>query len=572
MKEFRILRFLDKLRAPLEAAGVQYNELRLILQLKLTMDRRRAPTIGSNFTSSKRQKGSLLGGRTSTTNQAETAEGGSYSGSLVLYLLLGLVLIPFVIMGDHYLFQMSIVLGIVFFMVASSLISDFSAVLLDIRDKPILLSKPLRPVTLNMAKIIHILIYMSQITAAVTLPSLIAGLFAHGIVFFLLYAFGIVLQDLLIVALTALFYFLILRFFDGEKLKDLINYVQIGLTIAITVGYQLLSRLFDFTGMSVEFNPAWWQYFLPPVWFAAPFEVFLNHQHSTVYTIFSLLALWLPIAAILLYIRLMPAFERNLQKLSEQAGKEQKSRFRLSERIGKLICRTSEEAAVFQFASIIMSRERDFKLRVYPTLGFSIIFPFIFLLSGMGGEWGITQLSSGPFYLFIYFAALMVPSVLIMLSYSGSYKGAWIYGVIPFQSRQDIYNGTLKAFLVRLLLPLFLVDAVIFTLIFGVQILSDLAAVLLNFTLYTYVSHLLLGQELPFSRPFTEMSQNSRTVKVMGLIAVLAGFVLVHVAVTFIPSVYGIYGYIILLLAANFICWRRGMTGQNARIPVSKEL
>ena len=41
---------------------------------------------------------------------------------------------------------------------------------------------------------------------------------------------------------------------------------------------------------------------------------------------------------------------------------------------------------LFRFATNMMKKERDFKLRVYPSLGFSIIFPFIFLLSGLKGE------------------------------------------------------------------------------------------------------------------------------------------------------------------------------------------
>lgn len=40
------------------------------------------------------------------------------------------------------------------------------------------------------------------------------------------------------IVITALIYLFILRFFNGEKVKDIINFVQIALTIVMTIGYQ----------------------------------------------------------------------------------------------------------------------------------------------------------------------------------------------------------------------------------------------------------------------------------------------------------------------------------------------
>ena len=116
------------------------------------------------------------------------------------------------------------------FFVMTSMISDFSSVLLDIRDSNILYPKPIDKKTISVAKLIHIIIYLSLLTVALVGPSLIAGLIKNGIFFFLVGLMNVVLIDILIVALTALVYLLILKFFDGQKLKDIINYVQIGLS------------------------------------------------------------------------------------------------------------------------------------------------------------------------------------------------------------------------------------------------------------------------------------------------------------------------------------------------------
>ena len=131
----------------------------------------------------------------------------------------------------------------------------------------------------------------------------------------------IILIDLFLIVVTGLIYLLILRFFDGEKLKDIINYVQIGLTITLSAGYQLIGRIFNFVDLNnIEFINKWWTYILSPVWFAAPLELIINNNRERYIIVYSLMAFIIPIISIIIYIKLMPAFERNLQKLSS-AGK-----------------------------------------------------------------------------------------------------------------------------------------------------------------------------------------------------------------------------------------------------------
>ncbi|MFZ3579919.1 hypothetical protein [Virgibacillus sp. DJP39] len=48
----------------------------------------------------------------------------------------------------------------------TSMISDFSTVLLDVRDKNILSTKPVDKRTISAAKMVHVSIYMSLLTGA----------------------------------------------------------------------------------------------------------------------------------------------------------------------------------------------------------------------------------------------------------------------------------------------------------------------------------------------------------------------------------------------------------------------
>ncbi|MFP3441227.1 hypothetical protein R0K18_26195, partial [Pantoea sp. SIMBA_133] len=97
-----------------------------------------------------------------------------------------------------------------------------------------------------------------------------------GVIVALLFRVTVLFSDLFIVAITALLYYVILKFFGGERLRDVINYVQIGLSFTIVIGYQVLARAFEFQGLQSSFEAAWWNVLLPPVWFGAPFAVILN--------------------------------------------------------------------------------------------------------------------------------------------------------------------------------------------------------------------------------------------------------------------------------------------------------
>lgn len=113
--------------------------------------------------------------------------------------------------------MMSMLFSVVMFMIMTTLISDFSSVMLDLRDKNILFSKPVNRRTLSMAKSLHILIYLLTVTLTFTGPSLIVSIFIQGVPFFLLYAAAVILMDCFILVFTALLYLLILRVFDGGK-------------------------------------------------------------------------------------------------------------------------------------------------------------------------------------------------------------------------------------------------------------------------------------------------------------------------------------------------------------------
>ncbi|WP_340002911.1 hypothetical protein [Oceanobacillus sp. FSL K6-0127] len=535
MRDIRILKVLDTFQSVFRKLNIDYTVMRKILELKLTMDQRRVPTILSQNTKKK--------------------EGNQFLKSLWIYVLYGLTLVPFVFLGDNYLFQISIITGISMFILSTSMISDFSSVLLDVRDKVILNTKPVNNRTINAAKFLHIAIYLTLLTGAFIAIPAIVFLFTKGFIYFLLFLIEIILIDLLILAFTALIYMVVLRFFDGEKLKDIINYAQILLAVAVVIGYQIIIRLFDFVDFEYVYDFSWWHVLLPPVWFGAPFELVLNQNYSSEIILLSLFALLGPIVSIFLYYVLMPSFERNLQKLMEESSTKSKKKWTLNDLIEKFICSSREERIFYRFSSIMISRERDFKLKVYPSVGMSLVFPIIFLFNNLSSQ-TLEELGQGRSFLTIYFSNIIVGTVVYMLQFSAKYKGAWIFQTTPIQKHAIVYSATLKAVFVKLYLPIVLVLAVLYIWVFSFRILPDLAVVVVSALLQLLISYKMFNNgKYPFTEPIETAQQGGGPAgKIFVLMLIVGVFTILHLIVTFLP--FAIYGYLVVLIVLTAIFWK----------------
>ncbi|MFD1445039.1 hypothetical protein [Oceanobacillus profundus] len=535
MRDIRILKVLDTFQSVFRKLNIDYTVMRKILELKLTMDQRRVPTILSQNTKKK--------------------EGNQFLKSLWIYVLYGLTLVPFVFLGDNYLFQISIITGISMFILSTSMISDFSSVLLDVRDKVILNTKPVNNRTINAAKFLHIAIYLTLLTGAFIAIPAIVFLFTKGFIYFLLFLIEIILIDLLILAFTALIYMVVLRFFDGEKLKDIINYAQILLAVAVVIGYQIIIRLFDFVDFEYVYDFSWWHVLLPPVWFGAPFELVLNQNYSSEIILLSLFALLGPIVSIFVYYVLMPSFERNLQKLMEESSTKSKKKWTLNDLIEKFICFSREERIFYRFSSIMISRERDFKLKVYPSVGMSLVFPIIFLFNNLSSQ-TLEELGQGRSFLTIYFSNIIVGTVVYMLQFSAKYKGAWIFQTTPIQKHAIVYSATLKAVFVKLYLPIVLVLAVLYIWVFSFRILPDLAVVVVSALLQLLISYKMFNNgKYPFTEPIETAQQGGGPAgKIFVLMLIVGVFTILHLIVTFLP--FAIYGYLVVLIVLTAIFWK----------------
>lgn len=538
MKEFKILKLVDKFKFLYYKWGIDYEKFRLILNVKLTMDGRRKSTVFNN--NSKKEK--------ENTNQ--------FFKALLMYGLVGFFIGLMLIFDINKMYLMSAYFSFMMFMVLSIFISDFSSVILDIRDKNIIYTKGVDDKTINAVKITHILIYMIYLTLALSGVSLIISL-KYGLLFFISFLIEIILIDIFMISITALLYILILKIFDGEKLKDLINFIQIALSIVIVLIYQIIPRVFSIVNINnITYKEKLWHVFIPPMWFGSLISIASGEEITYFKIILATLAIIAPLASILAYIKLVPIFEDNLQKLNNNEEKSKKKDKKII-KIYNNLCKDNTEKAFFNFTLGIIKSERDFKLKAYPNIALGMVMPFIFMLIGFVNvdfKDYFNNLSNSNSYLTIYAFIFAIPNILFLLRYSENYLSAWIYKVAPIENISSMFKGVFKAIIYKLILFPYIIISLLLIFIFGIKIILDLIIVFFSIVLILSIMFAISRKTFPFSEKSEVVNSGESMILFFGNIFIILGFVLFHyIAIKFR---FGRYIYLTIILITTTICWK----------------
>ncbi len=542
MKEFFLLRLLDRFRPVFEKLGVDYRQLRSILKIKLLLDTRSVPTVLSNTKNVEKRNIPVL--------------------SMLMYAFMGLMISIFIWVPFSTFYKMNLVIGMMIFMILATMISDFSTVLLDVKDKNILMPRPIDPKTIKLAKSIHIMYYLFRITLALAGPSLIMSLIHYGPVFFAIFLVEIIFICGLVIFFTSLMYFAILSLFDGEKLKDIINYFQIGLSIFMAVSYQFIGRMFDISQLNITFTPKWWNYLIPTTWFAAPLSILTEKNYAAFYVVSTVLAVIMPALALIVYVKIIvPYFEKNLQKLNDNSGrKRQRLRaFGIQKLIAAVVCGSNRERAFFRFTQNMISGERKLKLQLYPSLAMAVLLPFIIIfVTGTSRSFSevLGSLHSSKSFLSVYIAIAMTAVSVNFIARSEKYQGAWIYRTLPVENPAFLLKGAFKASLFRFNVPITGILCIICIFLFGARIIPDVILMLVNMLLLTTAMFTLSSKKLPFCMDFQNM-QEGNNVGTSFLMLIISGVMAaVHFGVSYLP--FGVTADIAVSLVITAVMWHYG--------------
>ncbi|MCX6213069.1 hypothetical protein [Spirosoma sp.] len=524
-----ILWLLDRTAPLFRALDADYGQLRAIVQVKLIMDNRR------NIVSLGRY------GKQSAENN------NSFVRILLIYTVVGVVISlgMLAIPPQESLFlPLTLQFSYIMALCAMTLISDFSSVILDSSDNQIILPRPVGNRTLWLARVVHITSYLFGIALSLSVGGVLIVGYRFGPLAGLMFMALSLLSAVLMVFLTNLFYLVLMRFISEEKLREVINYFQILMAVLFYGGYQLLPRLIGSQdAISRIIDHQWWHYLVPPMWMAATVDVFVKPVLDVNHLIFAALALLMPVAGIWFMNRFLTTdFTQKLSDIDSERRPEatafsaQQSPWGQTswlEQLATWVTTNSLERAAFAFTWRVTGRDRKFKLKTYPQLGFGLA--YVVAMSFQGGSLG----SSGFFYLFaLYFAGLYVMVAQYQLGISDNYKASWIYGSAPIQTPGAVLLGALKALILKLLLPFYVILASYILYRYGLDKISDVLLAFSNSLVMLVSSALLSTRYMPFSLAPDALKQNNTARGLLtSLILAVIGFS--HYGLTFIP--YGVW-------------------------------
>ena len=538
MNEFLSLKILDSFKKIFEGFGIDYKLLRIILKTKLTLDSRRAPVINTNEKKKEEGKSSLFKG-------------------YFLHLLFGVFLAFFIYFIKDEMLRMMYFTGAFFFMTTMYLISDFSFVLLDTKDKNILLTKPVDSRTVSLSKVLHILIYMFKLNAFIAGPSLIALAMSNDLMVVPIFLLEILMMDLIIFLMTAFIYLLVLRFFDGELLRNIINLIQILLTILVTIGYQIAVRMIDFTSLQnvvYSFNVT--HYLNPILWFGAPFEIYYHGGEPYLY-VFTALIIIVPAVSFILYLSLSKRMESLLLKL-EGEGKERPTKRRIEKFAGLVLNRNKVSKQSFYFSNAMFRSDRSLKLKIYPALSTGVLLPVLMIFNMRIG--GREFEPSGYEYLYLYFNLLIFPSIYNLTYFSSAWKGSYVFVSSGFKDKKNLYKGLMKSMAYRFFIPLIILNVTIYSIIFKNRFLVDFVIIFLASLVIMPIIAKIYFKEHPFVRPIDESNQKESFDKFLFSLAIAAGFAILHFYSHMIPM--GTWLYSAVLLIGIPISWKFAVPGE----------
>lgn len=535
-----ILRILDWLQPVFGALGADYGQLRAIVQVKLMMDNRRSmATLGR------------YGKQSAESNGTFTRILGVYA---VVGGLISLSMLAIPERGTMF-FPLTLQFSYIMALCAMTLISDFSSVILDSSDNQIILPRPVGNQTLWLARIVHITSYLFAIALSLSVGGVLVITYRFGALAGLLFLLMALLSAVLMVFLTNVFYLALMRFISEEKLREVINYFQIVIAVLIYGGYQLLPRLIDSGRVLTQtLDYKLWYYLIPPMWMAGAVETVVRPAPDSTHLAFLALALLMPLAGLWFMNRFLTAdFGQKLSGIDQESRTEttnpaasatEPATYGWLDRLSGWLTTNSLERAAFAFTWRVTSRDRKFKLKTYPQLGFGLA--YVVAMSFQRYSIG----SSGLFYLFaLYFAGLYVMVAQYQLSVSDTYRASWVYGSAPIEEPGNVLSGALKALIVKLLTPFYILLSGYILYQYGTDKFGDVLLAFSNSLVMLISAALLSTRYMPFSVAQDAIKQNN-TARGL-LVSLVLGFVgFSHYGLTRVP-----YGVIIAIPISALAFW-----------------
>jgi ABC-2 type transport system permease protein len=476
--------------------GVNTKHLRIILATKLLMDDRRPNT----FHQTRQRK-------------SDKAISAATIGTMIMSGFLGcLFLFSFRISSDL-VTQFTIYFSLFFVMLVSTLISDFTSVLIDVRDNYIIFPKPVNDKTFVLSRLLHILMHITKIVVPMCLPGIIYLVVFKNSLTASVFFFMILLASVFSIFIINVFYLVILKFISPKKFQVIISYIQIFMTFIIFAGYQVIfqqvDKIFN-NGFNVTSHR--WFWLIPSYWFALSIQFFSSFSFQLSLVAGAALSILVPPLSLWAVIKFFaPSFNQKLSLITNESqessvsisSNKQKTRLSLVERLAAFTVKSEVEKMGFLLTWKLTSRLRDFKLRVYPSIGYLLMIVVFSIYRNKSIS--LSELSTlnskarTAIIILIYSSSFLLITALGQIQFSEKFNAAWFYFTTPIKKPGLIFAGAIKAVALKFYIPIMLILSITLLLLTGVKILPNIILGVSNVLLGCSFLSLIVLRNLPFS-------------------------------------------------------------------------
>jgi len=507
--------------------GISIPQLEAILQFKLLMDDRRPSAIMQT-----RQRANK---KTKKISRATI-------GTMIVSAVMGCFFLIVFGMGQDNITHFTLYFSMFITFLCMTLISDFTSVLIDVRDNYIILPKPVNDSTFVLARLLHILIHTCKILLPMAIPAILYVGFHYLLIAAVLFLFLILLATLFSLFLINAIYIIILQLTTPEKFKNIISYIQIFFAISIYAASQLLPRLLGKTGMQ-QLNVAHskWLIIAPPYWFACAFNSLFTLHASSIERLGSLASLTLPLLSVYIVVKyLAPSFNQKLSMITGSDGatkpvtkttlQQQKS---IGNSLANIVTTHPTEKMGFLFSWKLMARSRDFKVKVYPSIGYIIVIIVMMLLNDKKGvnmqDFRSENARSVSVIIFsIYLSSILVLTAITQITYSEKFKAAWIFFIVPLSHPGKVISGSIKAMLFQFYIIVALILIVVAAILGGPSIIPNIILGICNQLVIIYTIIAIGYRSLPFSKSATMAQKSGQFIRTLSMLLISGAIGLLH--------------------------------------------
>jgi hypothetical protein len=430
-----------------------------------------------------------------------------FVGLVAFYFLVGIVMaVVLVVRAGHFFVGALLLQSSVMTFIAISVLLEYSNVILSPDDWDIIAPQPVNSKTFFAAKLANLMIYVTILAGAVGLPPALAyGVVSGGIPAALLLLLNVLAAAVTTATFFVIFYTVMLRFTDRERMNSALSYLQLVLIIIFYAVMLVLPRqIGSVTDSLAVVTDEWWVYLLPPSWFASVPSLLVEPVTNSRLAASTLAFVSLVVFLTLALKRLSLGYARSL---SDTVSRQQRRRAasipgQVNGRRSRIL--SPEDRVVSRLIRAQFKHDNRFKVLVLSVLPLALL--YLYLGTSEGEElidpFLSRDLVTGEGTIMIYIAVAFLPVMILGgTTMSSSYQAAWVFSATP-ANRLRLVVATKRFALLYFCLPFLALIVALMTYYFGNFIhalLHSITLLVLCFIAST-VMLMMLGK-LPFSVP-----------------------------------------------------------------------